>query len=155
MRADFCYLRTGSTWIEDMGRQESPQLIERKTQVDTDAQETSRASKLQEYWYLHSLHTRAAFVTLNLHLVLHFIVKLKCWMELLLHFIIRSSYVTPGFYSGYSPFYTWNDRLALLIPVFKFYSKLKPGKPFDAWQIFKASLLTDKCIKVWECNNDD
>jgi len=27
-----------------MGRQESPQLIERKTQVDTDAQETSRAS---------------------------------------------------------------------------------------------------------------
>jgi len=53
-------------------------------------------------------------------------------MELLLHFIIRSSYVTPGFYSGYSPFYTWNDRLALLIPVFKFYSKLKPGKPFDA-----------------------
>ena len=36
-----------------MGRQESPQLIERKTQVDTDAQETSRASKyflmLQSY----------------------------------------------------------------------------------------------------------
>ena len=31
-----------------MGRQESPQLIERKTQVDTDAQETSRASK---YFY--------------------------------------------------------------------------------------------------------
>jgi len=30
-----------------MGRQESPQLIERKTQVDTDAKETSRASK---YW---------------------------------------------------------------------------------------------------------
>jgi len=28
-----------------MGRQESPQLIKRKTQVDTDAQETSRASK--------------------------------------------------------------------------------------------------------------
>jgi len=28
-----------------MGRQESPQLIERKTQVDTDAQETSRVSK--------------------------------------------------------------------------------------------------------------
>jgi len=28
-----------------MCRQESPQLIERKTQVDTDAQETSRASK--------------------------------------------------------------------------------------------------------------
>jgi len=28
-----------------MGRQELPQLIERKTQVDTDAQETSRASK--------------------------------------------------------------------------------------------------------------
>jgi len=28
-----------------MGRQESPQLIEKKTQVDADAQETSRASK--------------------------------------------------------------------------------------------------------------
>jgi len=28
-----------------LGRQESPQLIERKGQVDTDAQETSRASK--------------------------------------------------------------------------------------------------------------
>jgi len=28
-----------------MGRQESPQLIERKTQVDTDAKETSTASK--------------------------------------------------------------------------------------------------------------
>jgi len=28
-----------------MGRQESPQLIARKGQVDTDAQETSRASK--------------------------------------------------------------------------------------------------------------
>jgi len=28
-----------------MGRQESPQLIERKAQVDTDTQETSRASK--------------------------------------------------------------------------------------------------------------
>jgi len=28
-----------------MGRQESPQLIERKTQVDTDTQETSTASK--------------------------------------------------------------------------------------------------------------
>ena len=28
-----------------MGRQESPQFIERKTQVDTDAQGTSRASK--------------------------------------------------------------------------------------------------------------
>jgi len=28
-----------------MGRQESPQLTERKTQVETDAQETSRASK--------------------------------------------------------------------------------------------------------------
>jgi len=28
-----------------MGRQESPQLIERKGQVDADAQETSRASK--------------------------------------------------------------------------------------------------------------
>ena len=33
------------TASEGMGRQESPQLIERKTQVDTDAQETSRASK--------------------------------------------------------------------------------------------------------------
>jgi len=32
-----------------MGRQESPQLIERKTQVDTDAQETSRASKYNPY----------------------------------------------------------------------------------------------------------
>jgi len=31
-----------------MGRQESPQLIERKTQVDTDAQETSRASKYKK-----------------------------------------------------------------------------------------------------------
>ena len=31
-----------------MGRQESPQLIERKTQVDTDAQETSRASKYSD-----------------------------------------------------------------------------------------------------------
>jgi len=28
-----------------MGRQEWPQLIERKGQVDTDAQETNRASK--------------------------------------------------------------------------------------------------------------
>ena len=36
---------TDSAEVEDMGRQESPQLIERKTQVDTDAQETSRASK--------------------------------------------------------------------------------------------------------------
>ena len=44
MRADFCYLCTGSTWNEDMGRQESLQLIERKAQVDTDAQETSRVS---------------------------------------------------------------------------------------------------------------
>jgi len=32
-----------------MGRQESPQLIERETQVDTDAQETSRASKYYRY----------------------------------------------------------------------------------------------------------
>jgi len=32
-----------------MGRQESPQLIERKTQVDTDAQKTSRASKYTDY----------------------------------------------------------------------------------------------------------
>jgi len=31
--------------VEDMGRQESPQLTERKGQVDNDAQETSRASK--------------------------------------------------------------------------------------------------------------
>ena len=31
-----------------MGGQESPQLIERKTQVDTDAQEASRASKYFE-----------------------------------------------------------------------------------------------------------
>jgi len=31
--------------MEDMGAHELPQLIERKTQVDTDAQETSRASK--------------------------------------------------------------------------------------------------------------
>jgi len=28
-----------------MDKQESPQLMERKTQVDTDAQETRRASK--------------------------------------------------------------------------------------------------------------
>jgi len=28
-----------------MGRQESPQLVERKGQVDTDAQDTSRACK--------------------------------------------------------------------------------------------------------------
>jgi len=28
-----------------MGRQESPQLVERKGQVETDAQETSTASK--------------------------------------------------------------------------------------------------------------
>jgi len=34
-----------------MSRQELPQLIERKTQVDTDAQETSRASK---YIYFRS-----------------------------------------------------------------------------------------------------
>ena len=33
-----------------MGRQESPQLIERKTQVDTDAQETSRASKYRTFY---------------------------------------------------------------------------------------------------------
>jgi len=36
-----------------MGRQESPQLIERKTQVDTDAQETSRASKCIEHSYFY------------------------------------------------------------------------------------------------------
>ena len=35
--------------IQDMGRQESPQLIERKTQADTDGQETSRASKYLIY----------------------------------------------------------------------------------------------------------
>jgi len=45
MRADFCDLCTGSTWVEDMGRQDSLRLIERKIHVDTDAQETSRASK--------------------------------------------------------------------------------------------------------------
>jgi len=39
------FRHTASSVQEDMGRQESPQLIERKTQVDTDAQETSRASK--------------------------------------------------------------------------------------------------------------
>jgi len=39
-----------------MGRQESPQLIERKTQVDTDAQETSRASKYW-IWFNDNLHT--------------------------------------------------------------------------------------------------
>ena len=49
MCADFCYLCTGSTWVEDMGRQESPQLIVRirKGQIDSGAQETSSASK---YW---------------------------------------------------------------------------------------------------------
>ena len=54
-----------------MGRQESPQLIERKGQVDTDAQETNGASK---YFYnrgsyciaanSYSLHT-ALFVGLT------------------------------------------------------------------------------------------
>ena len=29
MRADFCHLCTGCTLVEDMGRQESPHLIER------------------------------------------------------------------------------------------------------------------------------
>jgi len=48
MRADFCCLCTDRTGIEDMGRQESPQLIERMTQVDTDAQETSRASNFRQ-----------------------------------------------------------------------------------------------------------
>ena len=33
-----CAVCTDSAWVEDMGRQESPQLIERKTQIDTDAQ---------------------------------------------------------------------------------------------------------------------
>jgi len=37
-----CAQVVGSTWIEDMGREESSQLIE-KTQVDTNAQETRRA----------------------------------------------------------------------------------------------------------------
>jgi len=37
-----------------MGRQESPQLIERKGQVDTDAQETSRASN----YHTHSADIR-------------------------------------------------------------------------------------------------
>jgi len=37
--------------VDDMGRQESPQLIERKTQVHTDAQETGRASKYQQFVY--------------------------------------------------------------------------------------------------------
>jgi len=32
-----------------MGRQESLQLIERKTQVDTDAQETSRAFNFKHF----------------------------------------------------------------------------------------------------------
>jgi len=32
-----------------MGRQESPQLIERKTQVDADAQKPSKASKYLYY----------------------------------------------------------------------------------------------------------
>jgi len=39
-----------------MGRQESPQLIERKTQVDTDAQETSRASKYQKHNRIRTEH---------------------------------------------------------------------------------------------------
>jgi len=37
-----------------MDRQKSPQLIERKTQVDTDAQETSRASKYISTVYSYS-----------------------------------------------------------------------------------------------------
>jgi len=45
MRADFCHLCTGCTYVEDMGRQESPHLIERKGQVDTDTQDTGRASR--------------------------------------------------------------------------------------------------------------
>jgi len=34
-----------------MGRQESPQLIERKGQVDTDAQEISKASKYNRMFF--------------------------------------------------------------------------------------------------------
>jgi len=46
-----------------MGRQESPQLIERKTQVDTDAQETSRAFKYLTLpkSTVHNLRPHAAF----------------------------------------------------------------------------------------------
>jgi len=49
------------TASEGMGRQESPQLIERKTQVDTDAQETSRASK----YFLENV----ALKSLNYHCI--------------------------------------------------------------------------------------
>jgi len=42
-----CAVCTDSAEVADMGRQELPQLIERQTQVDTDALETSRASKYQ------------------------------------------------------------------------------------------------------------
>jgi len=42
-----------------MGRQESPQLIERNTQVDTDALETSRASK----YYLFSQIFLLTYIT--------------------------------------------------------------------------------------------
>jgi len=47
-----------------MGRQESPQLIERKGQVDTDDQEISRASK-----YCNAAFTSSVFakVKLNMH----------------------------------------------------------------------------------------
>ena len=39
-----------------MGRQESPQLIERKGQVDTDAQETNRASKYFLAYFMRILN---------------------------------------------------------------------------------------------------
>jgi len=39
-----------------MGRQESPQLVEKKGQVDTDAQETNRASKYKIFQF-HSTVT--------------------------------------------------------------------------------------------------
>jgi len=49
-----------------MGRQESPQLIERKTQADTDAQEISRASKyFLENVALKSLPLRLRLPTLH------------------------------------------------------------------------------------------
>jgi len=57
-----------------MGRQESPQLLERKGQVDTDAQETGRASKycllrcFQSTWKVHMYHLRnSTFLTLDLY----------------------------------------------------------------------------------------
>jgi len=49
-----------------MGKQESPQLIERKTQVDTDAQETSRprASVLIKI-FNHKSTKKLSFLTGN------------------------------------------------------------------------------------------